>query len=56
MGPLIFSVVVARTGSYRQAILSLIVFFVVGMAVLLFTNTARAIHDAGNRLPEEVKT
>ncbi len=55
LGPLIFSVVVARTGSYRQAILSLIVFFAVGMLVLLFTDTARAIHEAGNRLPEEVK-
>jgi UMF1 family MFS transporter len=55
MGPLIFSVVVASTGSYRHAILSLIVFFVAGVLVLLFTNTAQAIHDAGNLLPEEVR-
>ena len=47
MGPLLFSVVVARTGSYRQALLSLIFFFVVGLIVLVFTNTDRAIREAG---------
>ena len=54
LGPLVFSVVVARTGSFRYALLSLVVFFLSGMLLLLFTDTARAIHDAGNRLPEEV--
>ena len=53
MGPLVFGAVVAATGSYRQALLSLIIFFVVGMIVLYFTNTDKAIHEAGNRLPEE---
>jgi UMF1 family MFS transporter len=53
MGPLVFSIVVASTNSYRQAILSLILFFVGGMLILFFTDTARAIHEAGNRLPEE---
>ena len=53
MGPLLFSVVVARTGSYRQALVSLIVFFVVGLLILLFTDTDRAIHEAGNLVPEE---
>jgi len=53
MGPLLFSVVVARTGSYRQALASLIFFFVVGLIILLFTNTDRAIHEAGNLVPEE---
>ncbi len=53
MGPLLFSVVVARTGSYRQALVSLIVFFVVGLLILLFTDTNRAIHEAGNLVPEE---
>ncbi|GAC1646222.1 MAG: MFS transporter [Herpetosiphon sp.] len=53
IGTLIFSVVVAITGSFRQAILYLIVLFVVGMAVLITTNTDQAVHDAGNRLPEE---
>ena len=48
LGPLVFSVVVARTGSFRYAILSLIVFFVSGLLLLLFTDTARAIREAGN--------
>jgi UMF1 family MFS transporter len=53
MGPLLFSVVIARTGSYRQALLSLIVFFVVGLIGLWFTNTDRGIHEAGNLVPSE---
>ncbi len=53
MGPLLFSIVIARTGSYRQALLSLIFFFVVGLVILLFTNTDRAIHNAGNLVPGE---
>lgn len=53
MGPLLFSVVIAKTGSYRQALLSLIFFFVVGLLILLVTNTDRGIHEAGNLVPEE---
>ena len=52
MGPLLFSVVIARTGSYRQALLSLIVFFVVGLIGLLLTNTERGVREAGNLVPE----
>jgi len=46
MGPLLFSIVIARTGSYRLALLSLIFFFVVGLIVLWFTDTDRAIREA----------
>ncbi|HSL54535.1 MAG TPA: MFS transporter [Pyrinomonadaceae bacterium] len=46
MGPLLFSLVVSRTGSYRLALLSLIFFFVVGLIVLWFTNTDRAIRES----------
>jgi MFS transporter, UMF1 family len=53
LGPFVFSLVVAYTNSYRQAILSLIAFFVIGTIILLLTNTQKAIHDAGNLLPEE---
>ncbi|MCO6510579.1 MAG: MFS transporter [Aridibacter famidurans] len=53
LGNFVFAVVVASTGSYRQAILGLIFFFVVGMVLLVVTNTARAIHEAGNLTPEE---
>lgn len=48
LGPLVFSIVVARTGSFRYAIFSLIVFFVAGLLLLIFTDTARAIREAGN--------
>lgn len=53
LGPLTFGAVVAATNSYRQALLSLIIFFVAGTIVLYLTNTDKAIHEAGNLLPEE---
>ena len=53
LGPIVFAQVVAYTGSYRQAILSLIGFFVIGTIILLLTDTKRAIHDSGNLLPAE---
>lgn len=53
LGPLLFGIVVAMTNSYRQALLSLIVLFVVGTIILYLTNTDKAIHEAGNLLPEE---
>ena len=46
MGPVVFSVVVAHTGSFRYALLSLIVFFVSGLLLLVFTDTDRAIREA----------
>ena len=54
MGQLLFTIIIGTTGSFRQAILGLIVFFVVGSIVLLFTDTERAIHEAGNPTPEEI--
>ena len=56
MGPLVFGAVVAATNSYRQALLSLIIFFVVGAIVLYLTDTDKAIHEAGNLLPTEAAT
>jgi UMF1 family MFS transporter len=56
MGPLVFGAVVAATNSYRQAMLSLIIFFVVGMIILYLTDTDKAIHEAGNLLPAEAAT
>ena len=53
MGQLLFTIIIGATGSFRHAILGLIVFFVVGSVVLLFTNTDRAIHESGNLTPEE---
>lgn len=53
LGNLVFAVVVGITGSFRPAILALIFFFVTGSIILLFTNTEKAIHAAGNITPEE---
>jgi UMF1 family MFS transporter len=53
MGVLMFTIIVGSTGSFRQAILGLIVFFVIGSVILFFTNTTKAIHEAGNRTPDE---
>jgi MFS-type transporter involved in bile tolerance (Atg22 family) len=39
--------VASVTNSYRQAILALIVFFVIGSIILYFTNTDKAIAEAG---------
>jgi UMF1 family MFS transporter len=52
MGPLLFSIVIARTGSYRQALLSLIFFFIVGLIVLAMTNTDKAIQQASAPSPQ----
>lgn len=56
MGQLLFTIIIGATGSFRHAILGLIVFFVVGSVILLFTDTKKAIHEAGNLTPEEAGT
>ncbi|HTH50801.1 MAG TPA: MFS transporter [Pyrinomonadaceae bacterium] len=53
IGPIVFGLVAQLTDSYRPAILALIVFFVVGVAILFFVNVEKAIHDAGNETPAE---
>ena len=47
IGPLLFGIVVGSTGSYRLAILSLIVLFMVGTIILATTDTDRAVREAG---------
>ena len=53
IGPFFFGLVASVTGSYRQAILSLVVLFLAGIVMLFFTDTARAVHDSGAHLPTE---
>lgn len=53
-GTFIFGLVFQLTDSYRPAILSLIVFFVVGGGLLVKVNVRRAIEDAGNPQPRVV--
>jgi UMF1 family MFS transporter len=50
IGPFVFGVVASATGSYRHAILSLVVLFAAGLVMLVFTDTDGAIHDASRRL------
>jgi len=50
-GTLLFGLVFQLTGSYRPAIVALVVFFVLGAALLLLVDPARGARDAGNRLP-----
>ncbi|MFB7129519.1 MFS transporter [Kitasatospora sp. NPDC056273] len=54
MGPLVFGLAYQLTGSYRSAIISLLVFFVIGFAVLLKVPVRRAIEAVGNPVPERL--
>jgi len=51
---LLFGLVRQFTGSYRAAILSLVVFFIVGLALLVRVNVREAAIEAGNEAPERV--
>src|SRR6195952_4912257 len=53
-GTLLFGIVFQVTGSYRPAILALIVFFVLGAFFLLRLDPERGIQEAGNRVPARV--
>jgi UMF1 family MFS transporter len=50
-GTLLFGVVFQATGSYRPAIVSLVVLFALGLVFLLRVDTERGIRDAGNERP-----
>lgn len=50
-GTLLFGVVFQVSGSYRPAIVALIVFFVLGAFFLLRVDPRQGIEDAGNRAP-----
>ncbi len=51
MGPLLFAAVAGATGSYRPAIISLVVFFFVGLVLMFFVPVRRAIQAVGNPEP-----
>lgn len=55
MGLLIFSVVVASSGSYRQAILALIIFFIVGGLLLAINPIKKAITQAAEHSPATIE-
>ncbi|WP_330292427.1 MFS transporter [Streptomyces sp. NBC_00576] len=54
LGPLLFGITYQLTGSYRDAIISLVAFFVIGFALLARVPVKRAIRDAGNPVPERI--
>jgi len=51
LGPLLFGLALQFTGSYRIAILSLSVFFMLGLGLLTFVDVRRAVIEAGNEPP-----
>jgi UMF1 family MFS transporter len=51
LGPLVFGLVYQNTGSYRGALISLAIFFVVGFVLLARVPVRRAIEAAGNEAP-----
>ncbi|WNV77742.1 MFS transporter [Geodermatophilus sp. DSM 44513] len=54
LGPLAFGLTYQLTGSYRLAIVSLVVFFVAGFAALAALPVRRAVLAAGNTPPERL--
>jgi UMF1 family MFS transporter len=54
LGPLLFGVTYQLTGSYRDAIISLVAFFVIGFVLLARVPVRRAIGAAGNPVPERI--
>jgi UMF1 family MFS transporter len=54
LGPLLFGLAYDLTRSYRVAIISLVVFFVVGFVALLAVPIRRAIEQAGNTPPAKL--
>ncbi|MFK0171722.1 MFS transporter [Streptomyces sp. NPDC090306] len=54
LGPLLFGLTYQLTGSYRDAIVSLVLFFVIGFVLLARVPVERAIRDAGNPVPRRI--
>ncbi|QWB26887.1 MULTISPECIES: MFS transporter [Streptomyces] len=54
LGPLLFGLTYQLTGSYRDAIISLVGFFVIGFVLLLRVPVGRAIREAGNPVPDKI--
>ncbi|MGH4012452.1 MAG: MFS transporter [Pseudonocardiaceae bacterium] len=54
VGPLLFAAVGQATGSFRPAIVSLVVFFVIGFVLVSLVPVRRAIRAAGNPEPAVV--
>ncbi|MFD8196042.1 MFS transporter [Streptomyces wuyuanensis] len=54
LGPLVFGLTFQLTGSYRDAIISLVIFFALGFVLLARVPVRRAVAAAGNPVPERI--
>ncbi|MEW2630646.1 MFS transporter [Streptomyces sp. NPDC048389] len=54
VGPLVFGLAYQMTGSYRDAIISLVIFFVLGFVLLARVPVRRAVAAAGNPVPDRI--
>jgi UMF1 family MFS transporter len=54
LGPLVFGLAFQLTGSYRDAIISLVIFFVLGFVLLARVPVRRAVAAAGNPVPDRI--
>lgn len=54
VGPLVFGLTYQVTGSYRDAIISLVVFFALGFVLLARVPVRLAVEAAGNPVPERI--
>ncbi|MFF4348566.1 MFS transporter [Streptomyces sp. NPDC001530] len=54
LGPLLFGLTYQLTGSYRDAIISLVAFFVIGFVLLARVPVRQAVRDAGNPIPDRI--
>ncbi|MEU7056687.1 MFS transporter [Streptomyces sp. NPDC046197] len=54
LGPLLFGITYQLTGSYRDAIISLVAFFAIGFVLLARVPVRQAIADAGNPVPDRI--
>jgi UMF1 family MFS transporter len=54
LGPLVFGLAYQLTGSYRDAIVSLVAFFALGFVLLARVPVRQAVRDAGNPVPTRI--
>ncbi|GAA4601946.1 MFS transporter [Actinoallomurus liliacearum] len=54
LGPLVFAAALQWTDSYRTALVSLVIFFVVGFALLVTVDVPRGVRESGNPLPRRL--
>jgi UMF1 family MFS transporter len=54
LGPLVFGLAYQLTGSYRDAIISLVVFFAAGFVLLARVPVRAAVAAAGNPVPARI--